>query len=190
MELKAIVPVPRFQRNTPGEFEIVKHFPGLSGLKLLLFICLQRRERKIGQLEWVDDLIRSWGLWRAERRQGMQDGEHGPAARRFQPPTFNVSVFSFCHGELFESVFQVHAQIPDIVFELNGFFSTAGPANPKRAGSLRAAKHLSCRVLGPVTASCGYSPAGTETAFTVAHAHLRADRFGISKHAAGQPRAR
>ena len=44
------------------EAEIVKNFPITCGLNLSLFVLLQRTERLLVQLEWIDDLPGSRGV--------------------------------------------------------------------------------------------------------------------------------
>src|SRR5439155_25710729 len=70
-----------------------------------------------------------------------------------------------------------------IRFQTNGLLLAAGPANPKSDRRFRASEHLSCPILGPITAAGLDTPGGACAAARAEHAHLSADSIRVGGRA-------
>ena len=82
------------------------------------------------------------------------------------------------------SIFKIHAQVKDVMFELNSLLSSPRPANPQSNRRFRATEHLGGAVLRPITRARLDASARARPPAHVLYAHLRADCIRISGRAA------
>src|SRR2546425_621202 len=87
---------------------------------------------------------------------------------------------SATNQDLLSFIFQIHADVPHVLFQPNGLLLPAGPANPKSNRLFSATEHLGCPVLRPVPRARLTAPTRTLATASVKHTHLRAHRIRIS----------